>query len=131
MWVLVRQKSELDLLHTTSLGRTWLDAPAATTAWVALADDNDQNTGFAVTAGGGLTWRFWTFPERQSQHQVPIARGLKPASAGNVAAVDARQALMLTPDPAHKSRGPLYATSDGGATWSSVAVFRTGFPRPS
>ncbi|MGN6794712.1 MAG: hypothetical protein ACTHJW_20190 [Streptosporangiaceae bacterium] len=110
---------------------TWLAAPAPDTAWVALADDNEQHTGFGVTADGGLTWHFWTFRQPQSEHAVPAAHSDGLAGLEYVTAVDDRHAFILASDPTHKSRRLLYATSDGGSTWSNIAVFRTGLPPPN
>jgi hypothetical protein len=174
VWVVLSQgdkygdPTERDLLHTTNLGRTWLDvlrwtlasarnppvpqvpsppggprqvpglgpyltwlaAPAPNTLWVSLADDNMVHTGLGVTADGGLTWHFWAITRNQTQPGPRVAAGAPTTGMGSLTAVDARHAFMLTPDPTRKSRCWLYATADGGAAWSRIAMFRTGLPPP-
>ncbi len=45
-------------------------------------------------------------------------------------AVDARHAWMMLATGWRSGGSYLYATDDGGATWSKIARFRTGLPPP-
>jgi len=45
-------------------------------------------------------------------------------------AVDARHAWMMLATGWRFGGSYLYATDDGGATWSKIARFRTGLPPP-
>ncbi len=174
VWVFVYQSDRygdaaaLNLLHTTDLGRSWLDvlrwtlpsgpklpvpevpapprgprilpgalapyvdwlaAPEPDAAWIALTEDKGGQTGFGSTGDGGLTWHFWSFPgNRNSRRQVPPAATLPPLLLEALTAVDARHAWMMFARRWRAGGSYLYATDDGGATWSKVARFRTGLP---
>ncbi len=173
VWVLVSQSDRygepaaLDLLHTTDLGRSWLDvlrwgfrgfpgpavpsppggprvlpsalaphvdwlaAPERDAAWIALTDDKGGQTGFGSTDDGGLTWHFWSFPGNpNSRQQVPPAAALPRLILEMLTAVDARHAWMMLATGWRSGGSYLYATDDGGATWSKIARFRTGLPPP-
>jgi len=45
-------------------------------------------------------------------------------------AADARLGWMMLSRRWRLGRSSLYATDNGGATWTKIAVFRTGLPPP-
>jgi hypothetical protein len=94
-----------------------------------MTDDKGGETGFESTDNGGLTWHFWSFAAGNHQPQVPTS-ATSPPGVTTLAATDARHAWIMVQDPKRNGRCWLYATGDGGATWSKIAVFRTGLPPP-
>jgi hypothetical protein len=109
----------------------WLAAPEPNAAWIALTDDKGGQTGFGSTADGGLTWHFWSFPGNPNSRQlVRPAVTLPHLILETLTAADARHAWMMLARRWRSGRSSLYATDNGGATWTRIAVFRTGLPPP-
>ncbi len=93
--------------------------------WITTQGTN-VGLGVAESADGGLTWvaRGYQMPMPTSSQAEPRVPGGLPGDEEWLAttALDASRAWVLVKDPAGASF--LFATSDGGATWTRIATFR-------
>jgi hypothetical protein len=102
-----------------------LASPA--TAWFTATDEDIGRITFGSTRDGGVSWKIHSFPAVQSrQGSVTASQQLPYAYRWReTVALNATDAWILFGAP-NDSGGDtyLYATSDGGAAWHKLAVFR-------
>jgi len=118
------------VFRTTDNGSTWLDAtpPVAAqgfffrdpaTAWALRFGDAAGDRATAVvlaTRNGGVRW---------DQHTVSLAfDGAAPGGAGSVFVIDQATGWLLgqAQTSSAASKGVLYRTADGGASWTKVTT---------
>jgi len=97
--------------------------------WVTTQGSSNGGLGIARSADAGLTWaaRGYQLPEGTTSALPPPPPGGLPGDQGWLAttALDSLHAWVLTgPDPfSVAGTTHLYATSDGGVTWTLIATF--------
>ncbi len=127
--------TNVDVLRTTDGGSTWLvvtppvdrstsfgvleDFVDADQAWVAIGQRPETRV-FALvchTTDGGRTW---------SQTEIRHSSGDEMLYGGAISFADNRHGWIMTINSNHDSPAELFATSDGGATWSQIASTDNG-----
>jgi len=104
-----------------------LAAASPVTAWFTATDEDLGRITFGSTRDGGVQWKIHSFPAIQSRQRSVAASQQLPYAYRwrETAALNATDAWILFSAP-NDSGGDtyLYATSDGGAAWHQLAVFR-------
>ncbi len=108
------------------LGEWALALVSPATAWFTATNEDLGSITLGSTRDGGLHWDIRSSPGAQDQ-QGPVASSRQLPYAYRwlaTAALNAENAWVLFSAPEGSSEGYLYATSDGGAAWHRLAVFR-------
>ena len=98
-----------------------LSVPSAQAAWYTLADVYGSDIGLGSTGDAGRSWSGrWLARGRQT----PVSRFPPARQWLATTALDARRAWVLFAGPQASGVSYLYGTSDAGATWRLLTVFR-------
>ena len=139
MWLLVQRQTPPDLFRTLNGGKTWVKVLSRTSSQAKIFSNvaiigmsfGNQTTGLLTgmkgstpqvyrTLDSGLTWQLQLLPATQNS-ATPIPSGIDIPYF--FTSMDA--ALSVTFN--HDSDLAIYATHDGGATWSSSLFFHRAF----
>jgi hypothetical protein len=103
-----------------------VEVSSASDGWQTLVGTRG-GVAFAVTADNSQHWQWhWFPPARHAPRVAPASPSVLPAGLPWLAttATDSRHAWVLFASTNGSGDCYLYATSDGGATWSRIATFR-------
>ena len=103
-------------------GPVILSLASPTAVWFTVNDEDLGAVTFGSTNNGGLRWTIRTFEEPQGNQRTkwPFAF---PSTWLTTTARNAEDALALFSSPKGGGSSYLYATRNGGTSWSRVAVF--------